>query len=117
MIRFLEHRFHYKHCAVVMTSFALCAHLALTPARSDDFHYPDAHPLAGTSANSTQQSFMLSPTDGYGISDCLISDRSCGKIVADAWCQAHGRAAALAYGLASDITASLPPAAKNPRQC
>jgi hypothetical protein len=57
---------------------------------------------------STQQTFIISASDGYGISDCLSAERSCGKIVADAWCEAHGRARALAYGLASDITASIP---------
>jgi hypothetical protein len=57
-----------------------------------------------------QQTFVISTSEGYGISDCLASDRTCGKIVADAWCEAHGRAHALAYGLAADITASIPSA-------
>ena len=30
-----------------------------------------------------------------------------GKTVADAWCEAHGHGPALAYGLASDLTASI----------
>lgn len=65
-------------------------------------------PQASLQSIANQQTFVISASDGYGISDCLAADRSCGKIVADAWCEAHGRAQALAYGLASDITASLP---------
>ena len=36
---------------------------------------------------------------------------SCGRIVADAWCEANGLAAATAYGRAEDVTGTTPGAA------
>lgn len=52
--------------------------------------------------------FLVPGNDGYGIADCLAEGASCGKAVADAYCEAQGfKDGALAYGLVtSDITAS-----------
>lgn len=36
--------------------------------------------------------------DGYGLTDCLAAGGDCGKIVADAFCEAHGNGAAIAFG-------------------
>ena len=55
--------------------------------------------------------YVLSDEDGYGVLDCLTQKASCGKIVADAWCEAHGHGAAQAFGRADDITASVGPSA------
>ncbi|WP_298429256.1 hypothetical protein [Rhodoblastus sp.] len=53
-------------------------------------------------------SFLLRADEGYGLNDCISSGDDCAKIVADAWCEAHGHGAARAYGRASDnITASI----------
>ena len=51
--------------------------------------------------------FVIGASEGYGISDCFTAGVACGRIVADSWCESHGRGAATAYGLASDITASV----------
>lgn len=45
--------------------------------------------------------------DGYGVKDCIRSGDECAKIVADAWCEAHGHGDAKAFGRADDITASI----------
>ena len=42
--------------------------------------------------------FMISATSGYGVEDCLAEGGECGHVVADAWCEAHGRGAALKFG-------------------
>jgi hypothetical protein len=46
--------------------------------------------------------------DGYGIQDCLFQTKSCGEIVAAAWCEAKGYSAPLAFGRAEDITGAIP---------
>jgi hypothetical protein len=56
-------------------------------------------------------SFIVSTADGYGVNDCIKTGAECAKIVADAWCEAHGHAAATAYGPASDVTGSIQKAA------
>jgi Na+-transporting NADH:ubiquinone oxidoreductase subunit NqrD len=42
-------------------------------------------------------SFIVAANDGYGVQDCLGEGGECGRVVADAWCEAHGHGAALAY--------------------
>ena len=59
-------------------------------------------------AAAPARTFVISPAEGYGIQDCLSDGRACGKVVADAWCEAHGHGAALAYGKAEDVTAAIP---------
>ncbi len=53
--------------------------------------------------------FLIPHADGYGVADCLAGSGECGRIVADAWCEAKGFRAAVAYGVtqASDITGSV----------
>ena len=58
------------------------------------------------------ETFVISASDGYGVSDCFLQGAACGPVMADAWCQSQGRARATAYGLASDITATIEGAAK-----
>jgi hypothetical protein len=50
--------------------------------------------------------------DGYGLSDCVAQRRECGKAVADSWCESHGHGAAVAYGSASEVTASIQTSSK-----
>lgn len=67
-------------------------------------------PISKTSAApNDQRTFLIPASDGYGVADCLAAKSECGKIVADAWCEAQGFAKASAYGLASreDFTGSL----------
>lgn len=44
-----------------------------------------------------QRDFVIAGSEGYGTQECLASQSSCGRIVADAWCEAKGFKAALAY--------------------
>lgn len=53
-------------------------------------------------------SFIIKGDDGYGVGDCIRSGDDCAKIVADAWCSAHGHGAARSFGPARDnVTASI----------
>jgi len=65
------------------------------------------------SARAGNQTFIIPANDGYGISECLAPGATCGKVVADAVCEAHGLAEALTFGSSDDITASI--AAPAPR--
>ena len=47
---------------------------------------------------SPSSTFVIAATAGYGVEDCLGEAGECGRVVADAWCGAHGRGAALAFG-------------------
>ncbi|MCB5176198.1 hypothetical protein [Microvirga lenta] len=51
----------------------------------------------GTQASSTQATFLVPAADGYGVADCLISSQSCGQVVADTWCEAHGYTRAVSF--------------------
>lgn len=62
----------------------------------------DAKPLV--SRTFASETFVIPSDEGYGTQDCLGKDRACGQVVASAWCEAHGLAAPVAYGPASDIT-------------
>jgi hypothetical protein len=52
------------------------------------------------------QTFVIPADDGYGTADCLGQDKTCGQVVASAWCEAHGMAQPIAYGPASDVTSA-----------
>lgn len=72
----------------------------------------------GLSARAGGTRVMIIPTDdGYGLSDCLTENASCGPIVASAWCKAQGHGASGTFGpVAAGVTASdAPPAANGAR--
>jgi hypothetical protein len=52
------------------------------------------------------KTFVISDQEGYGVLECLTETSSCGKIVADAWCEAHGHGPSRGFGPAEDVTAS-----------
>jgi len=60
-------------------------------------------------ASSDQRTFLIPASDGYGVADCISSKAECGKIVANAWCEAQGFAKAIEFGVASheDFTGTL----------
>ena len=58
------------------------------------------------------ETFVISASEGYGVAECFIQGAACGPVMADAWCQSQGRARATAYGLASDVTATIEGAAR-----
>ena len=54
---------------------------------------------------------IISSDDGYGVKDCIRGGDDCAKIVADAWCEAHGHGAA--QGLSAAPATSRPPSTKS----
>ena len=56
---------------------------------------------------SGRQTFMIPESAGYGIAECFTGERDCARVVADAWCEAHGLGPVIAYGRAEDNTASI----------
>jgi hypothetical protein len=69
----------------------------------------------GTSkANVVNATFLIPASDGYGVADCLTGGNDCGRIVANAWCEAHGFSRAENFGLAvEDVTGSTAAAMTN----
>ena len=45
-----------------------------------------------------KSTYLIAAASGYGVEDCLGEGGDCGKVVADAWCVAHGRGAAVNFG-------------------
>ncbi len=52
------------------------------------------------------QDFVVAGDDGYGVADCMKPGMECGRVMADAWCEAHGHGHAAAFGLSDDVTGS-----------
>jgi hypothetical protein len=52
--------------------------------------------------------FIIAASEGYGVEDCLAEGGECGRVVADAWCEAHGHGAAISFGVADDVTDAIP---------
>jgi hypothetical protein len=52
----------------------------------------------GSARAEGSHEYEVAGNDGYGLDDCLAPGSQCGQVVADAWCEAHGRGHALAYG-------------------
>jgi hypothetical protein len=53
--------------------------------------------------------FVIAAASGYGVEDCLGEGGECGRVVADAWCEAHGRGAALEFGQQAGSDRSVQP--------
>jgi hypothetical protein len=51
--------------------------------------------------------YIIAATEGYGVEDCLAEGGECGRVVADAWCEAHGHGAAISFGIADDVTGAI----------
>jgi hypothetical protein len=85
-----------RHRLFLRTGFAFAAFCALAAGLS-------RVPVKADSPTT----FIIPANDGYGLGECLTGGRPCGRIVADAWCEAHGRGPARAFGRAEDITASI----------
>lgn len=44
------------------------------------------------------RTYVIAAASGYGVEDCLVEGGECGQVVADAWCEAHGRGGAVKFG-------------------
>lgn len=58
-------------------------------------------------AEGKSRMFTIPADEGYGVAECFSPGSTCGQVVADAYCEANGWGAALAYGRAEDITAAI----------
>ncbi len=54
-------------------------------------------------ARAATHDYEIAANDGYGLEDCLSAGSECGRVVADAWCEAHGHGHALTFGLRSAL--------------
>jgi hypothetical protein len=72
----------------------------------------------GTQASSTEATFLVPAADGYGVAECLISNRPCGQVVADTWCEAQGYSRASSFRQVSvdEITGSVQKASLAPKE-
>lgn len=60
-----------------------------------------------------EKTFLIPASEGYGVGDCLTNgETSCGQVVANAWCEAQGFAAAASFGVAEqdEYTGAIPAA-------
>jgi hypothetical protein len=67
-------------------------------------------PNGATRAAAKDATFLIPAADGYGVADCLTApDSECGRVVADAYCEAQGFAKSESFGRAAaeDVTASV----------
>jgi hypothetical protein len=68
--------------------------------------------LVGSGHAADRSVFVIAAGEGYGVDDCLAEGGECGRAVADAWCEAHGRSGAISFGPAVDeVTGAIPRAA------
>ena len=63
---------------------------------------------AATNAAATNlpAGVYIVPAGGYSVDECLAKSAECGRVVANAWCEANGHGNARAFGSARDITFS-----------
>lgn len=64
---------------------------------------------SGTQASSTEATFLVPAADGYGIAECLVSNKPCGQVVANTWCEAQGYVRAVSFQQTSpeEVTGSV----------
>lgn len=62
----------------------------------------------GKAAAAAEETFLIPASEGYGVADCLTNGAECGRVVANAWCEAQGYGLAASFGIAApeDATAS-----------
>lgn len=61
---------------------------------------------AAASAQTLPPGVYIVPAGGYSVDECLAKSAECGRVVANAWCEANGHGKAKAYGSSNDITFS-----------
>ena len=50
--------------------------------------------------------YLIPAGGGYGVDECISESYECGRVVASAWCEAHGHGVVKAFGRAADVTNS-----------
>ena len=92
-----------RPCVTCAPLSALLAFAAVCALRSWPRHQ------AASAGQATRPS-PSPPTTATASQDCLGEGGECGRAVADAWCEADGRGAALSFGRADDVTGRSPTA-------
>lgn len=95
-------------------AFAVAAFAALVAAGAGSLV---VLPTAATRAAATDATFLIPAAEGYGVADCLTAPGSeCGRVVADAYCEAQGFARSASFGRAAadDVTGSVETALARP---
>lgn len=84
----------------------------------DDGNAVVANQESASKALLQEQTFILPANDGYGISECLATQGSCGQSVAQAWCKVQGHGSATAYGVVApeEMTATVQRASTSNKQ-
>jgi uncharacterized membrane protein len=104
----------FERGLIMSRTIALAAFAAVLAATAGSFV---VLPSGKTHAADKDATFLIPAAEGYGVADCLTGGGSeCGRIVADAYCEAQGFAKAESYGRAAaeDLTGSLDAAAIRP---
>lgn len=70
--------------------------------------------LPARAMSDAQRGVYVIPTGGYGVDECVAKSSECGRIVAAAWCEAHGHGRVVAFGSANDVTFSANASVKAP---
>jgi hypothetical protein len=57
-----------------------------------------------------EATFLIPASEGYGVAECLTGGGDCGRVIAQAWCEAQGYGAVTAFGplKAEDVTGAVP---------
>ena len=66
---------------------------------------------SGAARAGETHEYEIKANDGYGLEDWLSTGDECGRVVADAWCEAHGHGHALTYGPRSALDDKATPVA------
>jgi len=77
------------------------------------FSLPLAAGVTGQGQAASGHAFIISAAEGYGVQDCLGEGGDCGRVVADAWCEAHGHGSVISFGRAEDVTGAIAVANSN----
>jgi hypothetical protein len=69
----------------------------------------DNKALSKNSSQFRQSLFVITDQEGYGTGECLEKESTCGKIIADSFCESKGFKAAQFYrkAAADDVTGSI----------
>ena len=76
-----------------------------------DGESPARTSLQAKTVPQAEKTFLIPAGEGYGVGDCLTNgESSCGQVVANAWCEAQGFAAAGSFGVAAqdEYTGAIP---------
>lgn len=78
----------------------------LLPAAAALLAFSFSAPAHAANLQGKNGTYVIPADSAYGIDECISQSFECGRVVATAWCEAHGHGAVRAFGPASDVTFS-----------